>query len=291
MNKLNKLLFISQSLLPIICIINCFLIGNKPANAHLKEYSKKESTSINFVSQNNTLSSKNNSSSNDIIGKIIVSLLTGGVIGQIQQQRIEQKKDVIQQLEKDLEDKANKIENFFKEKYNSEEYPKQHMIDFFALINEDYGLNKIDIQGVMAEDVKENKLEEYNENFKYSIKAINGLLYSDESDKKLLKGLVNSVISQTVTYDNKEDFKNKCRELYSYLRGWLICSMRYNTEKLPIESIQYNALSKDEKIKALEYTKKIVLNDEKIKEKIPNHLSRKLICEYIDILLEKILSQ
>lgn len=226
---------------------------------------------------------------------IITVLISGLGVGTIQEKRIQKLKDEIAQLKSDkirLEENHKcdiiKIEENLKNKYNSEEYVKQQIIDFLALINDELGLNEIVSKGVLAEELKQNNLDKCNKEFEYSIKAIDGLLYSDINGKKLLKGLVYRVIFQITKDDNNEEFRSKCRELYSYLRGWLICSIRYKNDKLPIEWINNNALSKKEKIEALECTKKIIMNDEKIREKIGNQFSRKLICKYIDILLLKI---
>lgn len=294
MNKLKNLFLLSQILYFVACMIFCLFIDNKPIDAQITPPLNKESPSINS-SSNNTPSEKSSGKDSSVIAifSAVASLISGGVVAKIQEERIKRLKETLEGQEKKTNSKIQEMEAEFQKTYNSGEVQKKLNTDFYALVFCELGdINMTGLSDLHKENESKKelscRLNKCHQEFESSIRAIDGLLSSDGKGTTVLKYIAYNAIGQKNLNNKEEYFKNKVKHLYSYLRCWLICSIRYNTDKLPVKWIKDEALSKNEKMEALSNAKNMILNDEQIKKYIPDKSSKKLICTYIDILIEKI---
>lgn len=176
---------------------------------------------------------------------------------------------------------------------------QQALYDFMSFIEDGLTLNNVALEPLLPlrekQDTEEdfiNKLKENRIEFENSQEAIHVLLRSDKDEKgrerTLLVDIVTSALKETCEWKTKREFNNKHKHLYTYLRAWVMCGMRYKTYDLPIESINETALTIKEQIKALTYLKKELPNHEILKHYLPNEQSRELIGKYLDNLIIKI---
>ena len=200
-------------------------------------------------------------------------------------------------IEKQIE--AQTTKRLKQEKDKLTKIQLQALYDFMSFVEEGLTLDNVALEPLLQlrnkQDTAEdfiNKLKENRIEFENSQEAIYVLLRTDKDEKgrerKLLRDIVTSALKETCEWKSKQEFKNKHRHLYTYLRAWLICGMRYNTHELPIESINENALSIQEQIKALMYLRKELPNHDILKHYLPNEKSRELIGKYLDNLIVKI---
>ncbi|MEO1433107.1 MAG: hypothetical protein AAFV71_29385 [Cyanobacteria bacterium J06633_8] len=323
MNKLNKFSFISYCFYIAVCINICSLIDNSTASGQTPSFSNKQSSIVNFISFNNSSSPGNNSVSsspgnnsvssspgnnsvssspgnnsvkdadNDLIKNIATLIAFVPSVGIIAFQKVQ-----FDRLKGKHEDEIVKIKKDLEEKYNHEDYNKQFNRDFLALVYEEVSLRDMIVESDIfkkgnSEKEKEIELQEEANNFELSREAVNGLLDSyfdkkENQEKKILKAIVHDVIDNNFPGISDADFEDKCMHLYIYLKGWLICSLRYKTTQFSTEQIKNDALNYSDKIIVLEDTKKFILNEKIVSDCIPKEKSRQLICDYIDILIGKV---
>lgn len=296
MNKLNKLSFFSHFFYIAVCINVCFLVENCTASGQTLSFSNTQSSIVNFTSFNNSSSPINNSvkdADNDLIKNIATFIAFVPTVGIIAFQKLQ-----FDRLKGKHEDEIVKLKQDLQEKYNSEDYNKQVNRNFLALVYKEVGLGNMIVESDIfkkgnSEKEKEIELQEDAKKFELSREAVNGLLDSyfdnkENQEKKILKAIVYDVIDNNFPDISARDFEDKCMHLYSYLKGWLICSLRYNTTQLSTERIKNDALNYSDKKIVLEDTKKFILNEKIVSDCIPKEQSRQLICDYIDILITKI---
>lgn len=165
-------------------------------------------------------------------------------------------------------------------------------LDLKSLVAESLGWEKTPIQCLQLDEELHNetldnriaKLKKNVKKFKDSQEALNGLLFSkkrESSEDLLLEAIAIHALENTGIYKSEENFREKYQHLYAYLRGWLICSIRYNTNNLPINLIQSNALTKQEQINAIFYIRNYLIEHKIVQEYIPNKDSREIISEYL----------
>lgn len=246
MNKLKKLLGLSLMLSLTACLVFLIFFGNKPLNA-------QTSSNTNSLPSNNYSASAKNwlEISAPIAGGItstvaaIVSIIR---VSNVQDKRIQLLKEDCERKEKELKNKEEQkikeikeIEEKYREKSNSSEEQKKLNTDFYALVYDeltDYNMTGVSQIHKIDESRKEFllRLEQCTKAFESSKDAINGLLSSDKDGKKVLKYIVYNAIKKKSSDDTEENFKNKCKHLYSYLRGWLICSIRSEGATIPAKT-------------------------------------------------------
>lgn len=186
------------------------------------------------------------------------------------------------------------IREAFENKY--EEDRKKPIMDLISLAEEEYGLDSIEWIPYFGKSYKKpqefyHKVNGNKAEFYASQAAINALLYfniKDGKKRERLKSIVAMAIENIGVDRGSAEFECKSKHLYAYLRGWLICSIKYGRKDLPINLIQDKPWNQAELIKAIQYIKTEIIMDERMKEKIKNEDSRKMICEYLNILIEKI---
>lgn len=294
MNQLKKLLGLSLISSLTACLVVLIFFANKPLNAQTP-------------SSTNSLSSNSSSDSEKSWLEINISLL-GGIastvasiisisrVSHIQEQRIKLLKEKYESREEEYERQIKEMEVEFQRKYNRGEDQKKMNTDFYALVYEELGDDNMSGSVTLSKDDESrtqflSRISESLNEFEYSRKAINALLFSridkEGEEKKLLKSIIFEVIDNNFPNISDSDFDKKCIHLYSYLRGWLVCSIKYKNTQLPVEWIKNNAFTKQEKLKILDDTRIFILNNQKLSQYIEEE-SRKLISEYINILIEKI---
>ena len=297
MSQLKNLSSLLQLLPVTIHLIFCIVIEYQPVNA-------QASPNINSLPLNSSSSSSKNwlETTAPIVGGLastIASIISIIKVNNVKEERIKLLKDQWDNQQKEWESKEqewerkiNEMEVQFKDKYNSGEDQKKLNTDFYALVFDELGdENMSGISELFRKDESRAKfisrLKQCTEKFESSMKAIDGLLSEDEDGKKILDAIVYESISKLCKGDNNEDFQKKCKHLYSYLRGWLVCSIRYQTYNLPVEWIKDKTLDNSEVRQALKNTEYFILNEDIIKnEYIPEESSRNLISQYIKHLLE-----
>lgn len=169
--------------------------------------------------------------------------------------------------------------------------------DFVSIVHEKISINNILIRELLGKnDVTDDlrqKLKNNFQNIQVSHQALNHLIFTYKKDKKgnnveILKIIVSIAVEDRLRYKNRDDFNLKSKYIYVYLKGWLTCSIKYETDKLPIEWIKQTDVKKEELVNAISYIRKLVIHDSRVKENIQSEECRKLIAKYIDILVKKI---
>lgn len=152
--------------------------------------------------------------------------------------------------------------------------------------------NQLDQKEKMP-DIEES-LKKNAEDSRKHLKAVNYLL-ADKDVKKdnekiqLLEAIVNTALKEKgITKDKDPHYYGKKTQIYAYLRAWLVCSIRYQTNQLPIDCIEGKSLSLKELKDLIECVKNLISHDKKMKELIDDSDSRDIIICYLDKLIEKI---
>jgi hypothetical protein len=200
-------------------------------------------------------------------------------------------------IDKKIRQETAKTRSNLKKNYEAGELQKEQQIDFLSFVEKELTLSNIAWSEYLRQEGEtpaefESRLNKNRLKFQYSQEAIHGLLHceQDENGKKieLMESIVVSAIEETSVYKRNPDFSNKCKHLYAYLKAWLICSIRYQTKKLPADWIKETTLDKQEQIDALRYIKDNLLNHERVKKYINRAESREVIKDYLDELIELI---
>jgi hypothetical protein len=149
-----------------------------------------------------------------------------------------------------------KIGTFWKNTYTSGNLVKDQTEDFLSLVEQELGYDRMIEEPFLKKKpelrgrLDNSKLGECRKNFETSLKCTNELLYSYKDDKGneqvLLRGIVKTTMKELKYGANNPSYDSICKQLYAYLRAWLVCSIRHQTQDLPIEWIEGNDLTKED---------------------------------------------
>jgi hypothetical protein len=177
---------------------------------------------------------------------------------------------------------------------------KKSQLDYLALATDSTKIQ--DIKSDEYESLKENMtinefeayLEKRREYFQFSHKAITGLLshpnIQDENPQKNYNCI--HVMAKHAAKNVIEDDDNS-KKIYvllvKYLNAWLICSIKYQAEELPINLINHRNENIETTIKALKFIKKDITEDVYWQEMmdIPQQ-SIMIIDEYLEKLISSL---
>ncbi|MEH2334015.1 hypothetical protein [Nostoc sp.] len=179
------------------------------------------------------------------------------------------------------------------QQYNRDEVGVKYNTHFISLVSEQLALEKITEVSLRKNETQQqfkSRIKNNLERIKNSQEALNGLLSSRKKNGKdvyLLDSIAFTALEEIeISINTSED--EKFKHLYAYLRAWLICGIRYDTENLPIDWIKENALNQQEQIRALKYIKNQFINDTVLRTEIPKKESREIIAHYLEVLIKKI---
>jgi hypothetical protein len=193
------------------------------------------------------------------------------------------------------------------ESQTSEQIQKRQRIEFLSILDENLqpSENSLDpLDNVRFGGVNISTLCEENETFeefkrrvrknkKYRQacqEAVQGLSGDNNQNNKdplmpIVKTAVNLALGRKSESEVTPEVFNYYEDVYVYLKVWLICSIKYDTN-MPIEWINMMAQDKRKHIEALSYIKDKILNSRNIKELLPTQESREVAAKYIGNLVD-----
>lgn len=197
----------------------------------------------------------------------------------------------------------NKIADI-EEVYQSEikDRSTDKLTDFASLLEDKYLYDARWLDDVKQENESPNqlkaRLKRKKKRFLACQDAVHGLCFSEINNGKehaligdILRTAFEDLKNVSISNIPKKDLdkiNNQSEDLQYYLRAWLVCSIKYDTDLLPIEWIDTGNMKKEEILKFLNYIKNNVIHRKGFLAFFKYPESINVIEEYLESLIKKI---